>query len=212
MIFSHEKVLILAPHTDDGELGCGGAIAKFVEEKAQVYYAAFSVCEDSVPIEMPKNTLEMELRQAIAVLGISPSHLIIHRYPVRHLPQNRQNVLQNLIDIRESINPDLVFLPSVSDIHQDHHTIYQEGLRAFRYTNMLGYELPWNNLSFNTISFVYLEERHILKKIEALKKYISQKDRAYMNEEFVRSLARARGVQIGVHYAEAFEVIRLIIK
>jgi len=212
MILSHEKVLILAPHTDDGELGCGGTIAKFIEEKAQVYYAAFSVCEDSVQIEMPKNTLEMELRQAIAVLGISPSHLIIHRYPVRHLPQNRQNVLQNLIDIRESINPDLVFLPSVSDIHQDHHTIYQEGLRAFRYTNMLGYELPWNNLSFNTISFAYLEERHILKKIEALKKYISQKDRAYMNEEFVRSLARARGVQIGVHYAEAFEVIRLIIK
>ncbi|MGB9596345.1 MAG: PIG-L deacetylase family protein, partial [Candidatus Poribacteria bacterium] len=148
----------------------------------------------------------------IAVFGIDPNNLIIFRYPVRYLPQNRQNILQNLIDVRESINPDIVFLPTVSDIHQDHHTIYQEGLRAFRYTNMLGYELPWNNLSFNTMSFVHLEERHILKKVEALKKYISQSNRAYMNEEFVRSLARARGVQIGAHYAEAFEVIRLIIK
>lgn len=212
MTFKDKKILILAPHTDDGELGCGGTIAKLVEEKAQVYYAAFSVCEDSVPVGMPKNTLEVELKQATAILGIEPNNLIIQRYSVRHLPQNRQKVLQNLIDIRERINPDLVFLPSASDIHQDHHTIYQEGLRAFRYINMLGYELPWNNLSFNTISFVYLEERHIIKKIEALKKYLSQKDRAYMNEEFVRSLARARGVQIGVRYAEAFEVIRWIIK
>lgn len=212
MTFKDRKILILAPHTDDGELGCGGTIAKLVEEKAQVYYAAFSVCEDSVPVGMPKNSLEVELKQATAILGIEPDKLIIHRYPVRHLPQNRQNILQDLIDIRERIDPDFVFLPSVSDIHQDHHTIYQEGLRAFRYINMLGYELPWNNLSFNTMSFVYLEERHIIKKVEALKKYLSQKDRAYMNEEFVRSLARARGVQIGVHYAEAFEVIRWIIK
>ncbi|MGB9596344.1 MAG: PIG-L deacetylase family protein, partial [Candidatus Poribacteria bacterium] len=64
MMFNNEKVLILAPHTDDGELGCGGTIAKFVEEKAQIYYAAFSVCEDSVPVGMPKDTLEKELRQA----------------------------------------------------------------------------------------------------------------------------------------------------
>ena len=44
-----KNVLILAPHTDDGELGCGGTIAKLIEEGSEVYYAAFSVCETSVP-------------------------------------------------------------------------------------------------------------------------------------------------------------------
>ena len=211
-MFNYHKVLILAPHTDDGEFGCGGTIAKFIESGKQVYYAAFSACEDSVPEGMPKNTLETEVRQATKVLGIEPENLFIYRYPVRHHPQNRQNILQDLINIREDIAPDLVFMPSPNDIHQDHYTMSQEGLRAFKQVSILGYELPWNNLTFNTTSFIYLEERHIDRKIEALKKYESQEHRPYANEEFIRSLARTRGVQIGVHYAEAFEVIRWIIR
>lgn len=206
------RILVLAPHTDDGEFSCGGAIAKFVEQGKQIYYAAFSVCEDSVPEGMPKNILEIEVKRAIEVLGIEQKNLRIYRYPVRYHPQNRQSILQDLIDLRDDIKPDLVLMPSPNDIHQDHYTVSQEGLRAFKQSSILGYELPWNNLTFNTISFVYLEERHIDKKIEALKKYESQRHRAYANEEFIRSLARTRGVQIGVRYAEAFEVIRWIIR
>jgi hypothetical protein len=59
---------------------------------------------------------------------------------------------------------------------------------------------------------VFLENKHIETKIEALKEYKSQAKRPYSNEEFVRALARTRGVQISTHYAEAFEVIRWIIK
>jgi len=52
---------------------------------------------------------------------------------------------------------------------------------------------------------------HIVKKVEALKCYESQKDRLYLSEEFIRSLAQTRGVQIDAKYAEAFEIIRWII-
>ena len=41
------KILILAPHTDDGEFGCGASIAKFIKEDKEVYYAAFSLAEES---------------------------------------------------------------------------------------------------------------------------------------------------------------------
>ena len=55
-----------------------------------------------------------------------------------------------------------------------------------------------------------LNENHIKLKINALDKYKSQKHRTYANEEFIRSLARTRGVQIGQKYAEAFEVVRTV--
>lgn len=38
-----KRVLILAPHTDDGELGCGETIAKFMEYSKEILYGAFSV-------------------------------------------------------------------------------------------------------------------------------------------------------------------------
>jgi LmbE family N-acetylglucosaminyl deacetylase len=103
-------------------------------------------------------------------------------------------------------------MPSLKDIHQDHNVIANEGLRAFKFSSILAYEMPWNNLTFDTSSFVILEERHIQKKVDALKEYKSQSHRAYCNEEFIRSLARTRGVQINAKYAETFEVVRWIIK
>ena len=109
------------------------------------------------------------------------------------------------------INFDLVLMPSLKDLHQDHKTIAEEGLRAFKQTNIWCYELIWNNLSFNTQCFVKLESKHIEKKVEALQEYRSQASRDYMSREFIFALAKTRGVQIGSSYAEAFEVIRLIL-
>ena len=61
------------------------------------------------------------------------------------------------------------------------------------------------------MAFMNLEENHIKAKLKALNEYKSQKHRNYANEEFIRSLARTRGVQIGTKYAETFEIIRWIL-
>jgi LmbE family N-acetylglucosaminyl deacetylase len=116
-----------------------------------------------------------------------------------------------MIDIRGKIKPDLVFMPAPNDIHQDHHTIYQEGLRAFKFSTIFCYEMPWNNLSFNTTAFVELEDRHVEKKLSALKAYKSQEHRPYSSEEFIRGFAKTRGVQINKSYAEAFEALRVLL-
>ena len=204
------RILVLAPHTDDGEFGCGGSIVKFIEEGRDVFYVAFSTAEDSVPEGYPKNILEIEVREATKILGINPNNLIIYKFQVRKLNYVRQEILEELVKIRREINPDLVFIPSPNDLHQDHYTVAMEGMRAFKQISILGYELPWNNITFHTQSFIRLEERHIIKKIEALKAYKSQQSRFYANEEFIRSLAITRGTQINVRYAEAFEVIRWV--
>ena len=62
-------ILVLAPHTDDGEFGCGGSISKWVNEGKEVYYVAFSSAEKSVLKEMPKDILK-EVQEATKVLGI----------------------------------------------------------------------------------------------------------------------------------------------
>jgi len=212
MINNINRILVLAPHTDDGEFGCGGSIAKFIEEGKDVFYVAFSIAEDSVSEGYPRNILEIEMRVATKILGINPSNLIIYKFQVRKLNYVRQELLEEFVKIRNKISPDLVFIPSPNDLHQDHYTVAIEGMRAFKQISILGYELPWNNITFHTQSFIKLEERHIIKKIEALKAYKSQQDRFYANEEFIRSLAITRGTQISARYAEAFEVIRLVIR
>jgi N-acetylglucosamine malate deacetylase 1 len=211
MFSSINTVLILAPHTDDGELGVGGTIAKLVEQNIRVYYAAFSTAAASVPEGWPPDVLKTEVGNATRKLGIKDEHLLVYNYEVRKLNYVRQEILEDLVRLRDKINPDLVFMPSLHDIHQDHTTIALEGTRAFKNRIILGYELIWNNLTFDTQCFVKLEERHIRKKADALKEYASQQHRDYMSEEFVFSLAKTRGVQIGAPYAEAFEIVRFII-
>jgi len=206
------RVLILSPHTDDGELGCGGTIAKFVEEGKEVFYVAFSACEKSVPEGFPKDILKKEVREATKVLGIDNDNLILFNFEVRNFPSFRQEILDTLIKIRDEIKPDIVFTPSSYDTHQDHRVVMEETLRAFKGCTLLRYEQPWNNITFNTTAFIPLEERHINLKIKALMCYKSQMGRPYFNEIFIRSLARTRGVQINAEYAEAFEVIRWIIR
>jgi len=206
------KILILAPHTDDGEFGCGGSVVRFIREGKQVYYAAFSTAEESVPDPWPKDILKTEVREATGRLGIPAENLMIFNFKVRELSYYRQEVLEELVKIKKEICPDLVFLPSSNDVHQDHSTVSIEGVRAFKNTSILGYEIPWNNIEFKTEAFIILSEEDINKKIYALDAYNSQKGRTYANEEFIRSLARTRGVQIGSRYAETFEVIRWVMK
>ncbi|MGH2553513.1 MAG: PIG-L deacetylase family protein, partial [Chitinophagaceae bacterium] len=133
-MFHPQKILILSPHTDDGELGCGGSIAKFCAEEKEVYYAAFCLCSKSLPAELPPDTLEKECKKATAILGIKSSNLILFNYDVRELPAARQKILDELLQLNKQINPDLVFIPAASDIHQDHQVIHQEGMRAFKHT------------------------------------------------------------------------------
>lgn len=211
MLNQYKKALVLAPHTDDGEFGCGGTISYLISQGVEVYYAAFSACEQSVLPQFPKDILVSEVKEATGVLGIPKENLKLFKYEVRTFGYNRQFILDDILLLKKEIQPDLVLIPSLNDIHQDHATIALEAARAFKFSSILSYELPWNNFNFANTCFVRLSVKDVLTKINALKMYKSQQHRAYANEEFIRSLAKTRGVQIGVEFAEVFEVIRWII-
>lgn len=206
-----KTVLVLAPHTDDAELGCGASIARFVEEGSDVFIAAFSSAEESLPLGAPKDLLKQEFYKAIPLLGVKKENTAVYDYQVRRLSYFRQEVLEEMVKLKKQIQPHMVLLPSGQDVHQDHQVIHMEGLRAFKDNTILGYELPWNHVTFSTQAFIVVEEHHLNKKYLALNEYRSQMEleRPYFTRDFLFGLARVRGTQIKEKYAEAFEVIRI---
>ena len=134
----------------------------------------------------------------------------MHDFDVRTFPERRQDILELLVALWEEWEPDVVFQPSLHDVHQDHRTVAEEGLRAFKRTTILGYEIPWNNFDFEYQWYVALEEKHVALKVAALEKYASQHHRRYANAEYVRNLARMHGVNVNREYAEVFQVYRVI--
>jgi len=210
MITSWRKVLVLAPHTDDGEFGCGATLARLVENGTEVRYVAFSIATRSLPEGFPPDTLAREVREATAELGIRESQLIVHDFEVRTFPEHRQEILELLIALWEDWKPDAVLQPSLRDIHQDHQVIAAEGLRAFKRTTILGYEIPWNNFNFDCQAYVALEKEHVESKVRALAKYESQQHRRYSDPEYIWNLSRMHGINVNREYAEVFEVYRVV--
>ena len=195
-----KKALVLSPHTDDAELGCGGTIAKMVEEGWGVHIIYFSAVAERYP-----NLVE-EAAKSSNIMGVT--HEILDFY-TRFFPRDRQDILQALYDHSKSIQYDVVFTPTTTDIHQDHGVVTEEAKRAFRNCTLLGYELSWNNLSVSLNCFIPLKERHIKKKLLALDCYDSQKHNPYFNEKFFRSVVKMRGIQLASDFAEGFETIKV---
>jgi LmbE family N-acetylglucosaminyl deacetylase len=204
-----KRALVLAPHADDGELGCGGTLALLANSGCHVRYIAFSIANRSLPEGFPPDTLAGEARAATAALGIEDIDL--HDFDVRTFPEHRQEILELLVRESKEFKPDVIFQPSPSDMHQDHQTIANEGLRAFKRTTVLGYLLPWNTSGFSDDCYIAFSERELEQKVGAVGKYASQSHRSYADPEYIRSLARVHGVTIGRPMAEVFKVLRLVL-
>lgn len=208
-LLDERPVLLIGAHPDD-ELGCGATVARLIDSGAEVYHYYFSSCEQSLcDIGLPKEQLLEECNMSRNELGIKLNNCGNFDFPVRYFPSYRQEILEKLVKLRSELNPGIVFVPNGNDIHQDHHCVYKEAVRTFKYTTMLGYELPWNTLTMNHDCLVAIKKKHLDRKLAALSCYKSQLNRSYANEQFFQSLAQVRGVQANSEYAECFEVVRL---
>lgn len=208
------RLLVLAPHTDDAELGMGGSIARFTEQGDNVHVAVFSSCAGSLPPDMGEDALQKELFTSLPKLGIRRSQVTLFGFPARRFPELRQQILDELIKLKARVKPQVVFLPSRHDVHQDHQTMFWEGMRAFKGTTVFGYELPWNNTRFDAQSYCAFERRHLTAKLAALRCYRTQLvlKRPYFQPAYLESWSRFRGLQAGGVYGEAFEVERMLLQ
>ena len=205
-----KRVLAVAPHTDDYEVGAGGYIHRLIRAGVEVNAVAFSTAKESLIPGLPADTLNRECVAASGKLGIKRENLEILDFPVRRFDACRQEILEYLVLRMRETMPDLILVHCTTDTHQDHQVVTAEAIRAFRERTILGYEIPRNCLSFKATSIVQIEPVDLEAKLSALREYGSQQHRSTVKPDGLTALAKVRGISIGCELAEAFEVIRWV--
>lgn len=202
--FANKKVIAIAPHVDDVELGAGATIYRLAKTN-EVWYVGLSV-----PPLVEPDVFMCEFTASSRVLGLAPERTILKSFDPRNLFDSRGDILQLFYELSRDLRPDLVLIPNSKDIHQSHEVVYAEARRAFKFTTILGYELPWNSMDFSMDVFITLTKEEVDAKVAAINAFTTQKNRLFFSNDIVADLARVRGKQIGREYAECFELVRLI--
>jgi len=196
-----KKILALAPHTDDIELGCGATLHKYRND--------YQIDALAISNAQPLATGD-PVQEFYNAMKLIKANALFWDFKPRTISNHRQELLDKLWKLQQDNKYDIVFCPSSYDIHQDHQTVHQEAFRVFKHRTILGYEMPWNNRTFRTDVFVSLSKEDVEVKVKMLDCYKTQLERAFMCKEYVMDIARTRGLQVGKKYVESFEAIRII--
>ena len=215
MFNTDKKLTILAigAHGDDIELACGGTLAKAVNNKHEVIMVLVTGHASNDHNNMKiraQGVAQEEAKAAAKILGVSKLHIL--GYQDTCVPYSAE-LISKLDDIITNCKPDIIFTHFVFDTHQDHiRTAHSTIAAARRQNTILLYE-PINPSGQGYVPFrpqVYMDiSQTIDTKINSLKAHKSQYEK-YTETwiEAVVARAKFRGFEMGVDYAECFEVVR----
>lgn len=204
MNFFGKRVLFLGAHPDDIELGCG-ALLHHIVRKTDVLCVTLS---DNQKNPILKNVVD-EHYEAMAVLEVPREKIILGPFATRVFPDARQEILEYFLKLRRDFQPDLIFVHSKQDVHQDHNTMTDEALRAFRGITVLGFDVVRSSYGFFPHFLVEVTDEDVNKKIEALSRYETYRDRYYFNSELTRSIMVRHGALAERPFAEGFDILRI---
>ena len=205
MNFFGKRVLFLGAHPDDIELGCG-ALLHHIVRHTDVLCVTLSDNQKNLDL---KDVLE-EHYEAMAVLGVPKEKIVLGPFTTRVFHESRQDILEYFLRLRREFRPDLIFVHSKQDVHQDHLTMTDEALRAFRGITVLGFDVVRSSYGFFPHFLVEVTEEDVNKKIEALSKYETYRDRYYFNNELTRSIMVRHGALAERPFAEGFDILRIV--
>lgn len=205
MNFFGRRVLFLGAHPDDIEIGCGALLHKIAKE-TEILCVTLSDNQKNPDLKNVKN----EHYQAMAVLGVPNESIIFGPFTTRVFPDARQEILEYFLKLRREFDPDLIFVHSRQDVHQDHLTMTDEALRAFRGITVLGFDVVRSSYGFFPHFIVEVDEEDVNKKIEALACYETYRDRYYFNSELTRSIMVRHGAIAERPFAEGFDILRIV--
>ncbi len=220
------NVLVIAPHADDEILGCGGTIAKHIEQGDLVYLAVMTNASIGAPElfkEEQIKEIREEAKQSHKFLGIKETFFF--DFPAPQLEQYPQYKIANAINgLIKQTEAEILYIPNKGDLHLDHGVIYNASLVAARpvpgqfVKTILAYETlsetEWGHPTVEAVFiptyFHTLTETHFSKKIGAMNFFASQL-KPFPNTrslEAIDHLGKLRGATVGAEYAEAFMLIR----
>jgi len=200
-----KKVCCIGAHPDDIELGCGALIANIIG-KSEVLCVTLS--------DNQKNPsllgLVDEHKASMSVLGIDADHDMLLDFETRRFPHQRQEILETLLTIKRSFQPDIILVHTKNDIHQDHITVMDEALRAFRGTTVLGFDVLRSSYGFFPHFLFEVTEQDVDKKIAALAEYKTYADRYYFESSITRATMIRHGALAERPFAEGFDLLRVV--
>jgi len=205
MNFFGKNILFIGAHPDDIELGCG-AFLHHILPYSDVLCVTLS---DNQKNPNLKNVIQ-EHKASFAVLGVPENKIIIEKFETRKFPDIRQEVLEYLLKLRKEFKPDLVFVHTKSDIHQDHNVVTEEALRAFRGTSVLGFDVVRSSYGFFPHFLVEVNQSDVDAKIAALAEYKTYLDKYYFDPNLLRATMIRHGALAERPYAEGFDIIRIV--
>jgi len=205
MNFSGKRVLFLGAHPDDIELGCGALIHN-IAKKTEILCVTLSDNQRNPDLKNVKD----EQIESMKILGVPQEKVLFGPFTTRVFPDARQDILEYFLKLRRDFKPDLIFVHSKQDVHQDHNTMTDEALRAFRGITVLGFDVVRSSYGFFPHFLVEVTEEDVDKKIEALSQYETYKDRYYFNSELSRSIMVRHGALAEVPFAEGFDILRIV--
>ena len=194
-----KQVLALGAHPDDLELGRGATLAKLAKAGTRICAVIFT---DGSEGAADAHDRAAETRAALTALGVH--EVVQHAFDDTRLYLSLNEVIRVIEEQVADYRPQRVYTMFAGDRHQDHRTIYDASVVACRNVQqILGYETPSSYPNFAPTYFEDIAE-HVDAKVGALKMHASQGSRLYMQEDKILAAAHFRGVQVGVHQAEAF--------
>tara|TARA_B100001245_G_scaffold125529_1_gene92631 strand:+ start:145 stop:831 length:687 start_codon:yes stop_codon:yes gene_type:complete len=223
----NEKLLVVAPHSDDEVLGCGGLISKIKKEGGKVFVLIFNLGFEKNDTKESQDKRKQEVKEAMNALKVDDYHLVHEK-----ADDNRDldvEPLHSLIEIIEStsnvslekISPTIVAIPTIFSHHQDHVHVHNACIAALRPIStpvssvVLSYEAPehsrWSSSGVFEPNFFVEIDDVIENKIMAFSKYNSQIRLGGRDADSIRSQAKYRGQEVGKNLCEAFYVHRFIL-
>ncbi len=221
------RVLVVAAHPDDEVLGCGGTIAKHVENGDEVRIALMSMGVTSRfhpgrdPTGMSFTMMQEVIDRAGDKLGTGGGAYQANLPDQRFDSKDRLEVVRRLESVTREVSPEIVYTHHMGDLNLDHRITCEAVLTACRplpgspVKAIYGFEVvsstEWGVEPFVPNRFVDISKT-LRKKFRALRAYRDEMRkfphaRSYAN---VGALARHRGASVGVKAAEAFTVLREI--
>ncbi len=200
-----KTILAIGPHPDDIELGCFGTLARFADEGNGINFLILTKGEGG--------TIEGDrISEAKESAALIKANLYIENLPDRQLSEGLETIIV-IEKYVEKIKPDVVFITSGNDTHQDHRATFNAGLVGCRLVKELyAYETPSTSRNFFPNYFVDITN-YIDLKLKAVKIHSSQGGKGYMADRAVKGLAEYRAFDIFLNdrTVEGFELIKLVI-
>ena len=205
MQFYGKKVCFIGAHPDDIELGCGALIAR-ISGKTDVRCVTFSNNQKN---PLLKNLVE-EHYASMQTLGVPRERVDLLDFETRRFQEHRQEILEAMIGIMRQDDPDIVFVHTKSDVHQDHGVLTQEALRAFRGRTVLGFDVIRSSYGFFPDFLVGVDETDVQKKLDALACYTTYEGKYYFSPDVTRATLIRNGAICERPYAEGFDILRIV--